>query len=70
MVITILNGGEIVEGIVGAFILCFLEYKFRKGRKKWSDIRMAALIWCCCFYGRKFAAHIYNSMGNGWNLKT
>lgn len=70
MGLIILNGIEVIEGIVGAIILVFLEYKFRKGRKKWSDIRAGALIWCCSFYGRKFVAHIYNSMGNGWNLKT
>jgi len=63
MKITILSGTEIVEGIVGAIMLCFLEYVMHKGRMSWADARAAAFAflatWCC----RKFAVHIYNTMG-------
>ena len=66
MNITILSGAQIVEGIVGAIMLCFLEYVLHKGRMTWRDAKVAGLIflgtWCC----RKFAVHIYNSLG-GFN---
>ena len=71
MNITILSGEQIVEGIVGAIMLCFLEYVLHKGKLKWANAKAAALAflgtWCC----RKFAVHIYNSMGGGiHSLKT
>ena len=65
MKITILNGSEIVEGIAGAIMLFFLEYILHKGRMKWADAKAAALIFLGTWCTRKFASHIYNSMGGG-----
>jgi len=71
MQITILSGTEILEGIVGAIMLCFLEATLHKGKMKWENAKAAALAflgtWCC----RKLAVHIYKSMGGGiHSLKT
>jgi len=59
MKLTILSETEIIEGIVGAIMLCFFEYVMHMS---WADAKATALAflgaWCC----RKFAVHIYNTM--------
>ena len=65
MQITILSGTEILEGIVGAIMLCLLEYTLHKGRMKWADAKAAGLAFLGTWLCRKLAVHIYNSAGGG-----
>ena len=62
MQVILSNGEEILEGIIGGIVLCFIEYILADGNMSLKRARNIGLAFTGAWICRKFAGHIYTTI--------